>query len=177
MTKRSVRTSWPRAKYFLVQPPLDQSINTKYEKRFVSSPVRYFIISSAPFLRKNSESTSCKTYWFEYGNQEWTSFKENEYGEIRKENVENEDFYTIVKIPLLRHKGFWTTSILLPRQSNHDAVERTPSKNWAFERILEALRCFDLSPKKELLFEIRNRCVLIRSLNPDLIVLLRKELF
>ena len=78
---------------------------------------------------------------------------------------------------VLRHKGFWTISILLPRQSNHDAVERTPSKNWAFERILEALRCFDLSPKKELLFEIRNRCVLIRSLNPDLIVLLRKELF
>ena len=101
---------------------------------------------------------------------------ENEYGEIRKENVENEDFYTIVKIPLLRHRGFWTTSILLPRQSNHDAVERTPSKNWAFERIFEALRCFHLSPKKELLFEIRNRCVLIRSLNPDLIVLLRKEL-
>lgn len=29
---------------------------------------------------------------------------------------------------------------------------------------------------EELLFEIRNRCVLIRSFNPDLIVLVRQEL-
>ena len=102
---------------------------------------------------------------------------ENEHGEIRKENVENKDFHTIVKIPSLRHKGFWTTPILLPRQSRHDAVERRPRKNWALERIFEALRCFHPSPKKELPFEIRNRCVLIRSLNPDLIVLVRQELF
>ena len=74
---------------------------------------------------------------------------ENEYGEIGKEDVENRDFYTIVKIPSLRHKGFWTTPILLSRQSRHDAVERTPSKNWALERISEALRCFHRSPLKE----------------------------
>ena len=79
---------------------------------------------------------------------------ENECGEIQKENVENKDFYTIVKIPNLWHKGFWTTLILPLRQSKHDAVERTPSKNWAFERIFEALRSFYPSPKKELLFEI-----------------------
>ena len=102
---------------------------------------------------------------------------ENEHGEIRKDDVEDKDFNTIVKISSLRHKGFWTTPILLPRPSRHDAVERTPSKNWAFQSIFDALRCFHPSPKKEFLFEIRNRCVLIRSLNTDLVVLLRQELF
>ena len=145
--------------------------------KFVSSPVRYVIIGGAPLLRKKSGSISCKTYWFEYRDQERTSFMENECGEIQKENIENKDFYTIVKIPSLWHKGFWTTPILPPRQSKHDAVERTPSKNWAFQRTFEALRCFYPSPKKELLFEIRNRCVLIRSLNPGLVVLVRHEFF
>ena len=34
------------------------------------------------------------------------SFMENGYGEIRKEDVEKKDFYTIVKIPRLGNKGF-----------------------------------------------------------------------
>ena len=77
---------------------------------------------------------------------------ENEHGEIRKDDVEDKDFNTIVKMSSLRHKGFWTTPILLPRPSRHDAVERTPSKNWAFQSIFDALRCFHPSPKKEFLF-------------------------
>ena len=71
--------------------------------KFVSSPVRYVIISGAPM--KISGSIPCKTYWFKSGSQERTSFMENEYGEIGKD-VENKDFYTIVKIPSLWHKGF-----------------------------------------------------------------------